>query len=83
MPKDGGTNDTMTGNGCPDEMAVASYLDGRMSPEQEQAMALHLSRCPSCAQAVAELRGLLASSGPEDEEGARQAAERAKKIIKG
>lgn len=93
MPKDGGTNGPRPQDGaidaaadrCPDEMTLASYLDGRLSGDEEAVMALHLARCRKCATAVAELRELIAGidSGVEDEDEARAAAERAKKIIDG
>ena len=72
--------------GCPDELALASYLDGMMPAQERAGFEAHLSGCRKCAKAVAELReilGQLESDAGAHADEARQAAERAKKLVQG
>lgn len=69
---------------CPDDMAMAAYLDGRATPEESATLERHLALCPRCAEAVRELRDLLGRSDQDglDPEFLRQVADRAKKLAK-
>ncbi|WP_243310519.1 anti-sigma factor family protein [Fundidesulfovibrio agrisoli] len=72
--------------GCPDELALASYLDGMMPAEDRARLEEHLSGCRRCSRAVAELREILGHLEADAEahaDEARQAAERAKKLVEG
>lgn len=69
---------------CPDEIEIASYLDGMMDSAQLERMRAHLALCGKCAKTVEELRELLAAAGSEaseDAEALRQMAEKAKKLV--
>lgn len=62
---------------CPDELALAAWLDGRARPELADRIEAHLAECPDCLAAAADLRAILAGSpmlAP------RQAVERAKAL---
>lgn len=93
MPKDGGLNGTHPtdgvhpgyAGGCPDDLALASYLDGRMTGEGLAHMEEHLSSCRKCALAVAELRDILSSPtlGGDHPETVRELTEKAKKLVDG
>jgi len=48
---------------CPDEMALAAYLDGSAPADEAERVEAHLAGCDACRHAVAELRSLLAG-GP-------------------
>lgn len=69
---------------CPDDMTVASYLDGRATPEESAVLERHLARCARCAKAVRELRDILGqvSRDRPDPELVRQMADRAKKLVR-
>jgi len=45
---------------CPDELTLASYLDGRLEARHVEAVEAHLAGCAACRSAAAELRGMLA-----------------------
>lgn len=50
-PRDGG--------GCPDELTLAAWLDGRTDEAALADIDRHLTACPRCLHMVAELRQLL------------------------
>lgn len=45
-----------------DEGTIHAWLDGALHTERAREVELHLRDCPSCAAAVAEVRGLIAAS---------------------
>lgn len=47
---------------CLDEMALASYVDGRVGSRERDAVEAHLAGCPRCLRAVREARELLAQA---------------------
>jgi len=77
---------TQAPDGCPDELTLASYLDGMMPAEERVRLEEHLAGCRKCAKSVAELReilGHLEADAREHAGEAREAAERAKKLVEG
>lgn len=46
---------------CPDEQALAAWLDGWGSVAETAAVELHLTVCPRCVQTVQDLRELLSA----------------------
>lgn len=54
---------------CPDSNALAAYLEGKVSKRKIQAIEEHLALCPTCLNALIELRSLLQeklASPPEE-----------------
>ncbi|GFK94365.1 hypothetical protein NNJEOMEG_02209 [Fundidesulfovibrio magnetotacticus] len=71
---------------CPDALTVAAYLDGRLEGAELAAVERHLAACRKCATDVLELRELLdnvAGDEPGREEHVREAADKAKKLVRG
>lgn len=46
---------------CPDELTLASYVDGQMAPVDVELLESHLCQCDHCLQAIAEVRQQLAT----------------------
>jgi hypothetical protein len=46
----------------PDEGTIHAWLDGALSAEEAERLEAHVAGCESCAEAVAEARGLVAAS---------------------
>jgi len=91
MAKEGGiiqgragtTNTASDQSSCPDEMTLASFLDGRLGKAELAEMELHLGHCEKCRKAVDELRDILSQMDPLSEDPAviKNVADRAKKLI--
>ena len=73
---------------CPEAVSLRSFLDGRLSDEQCDTIALHLESCATCLAAITELEQTNASrqpsekfpeagSSPEDSDGLARAVARA------
>ncbi len=47
---------------CPDQLALASYLDGQLSNPEFESLEAHLADCRECRQAVADARLIAAEA---------------------
>ena len=92
MPQDGGASTPMPKDGampedpsvCLDAMTLAAYLDDTLDARERARADAHLARCAKCARAVEELRAIMSGLEPGSEDPAmvRDAAERAKKLVR-
>lgn len=87
MSTDGGNDPVRdrdgSGSDCPDELTLSSYLEGRLEQAEAERLEAHMSQCPTCAQAVRELRELLSDASEEDipDEILEQVKQRAKNLV--
>jgi len=68
---------------CPDAVEMSAYLEGRLNSAESRLIEDHLRDCASCAQAVEELRELLAGGEAEelDPETLERVKQRAKDLV--
>jgi len=59
---------------CPDAVALAGYLDGRLADEEAERLEAHLARCAKCRLEVEELREILAAKDIDPDDPAKREA---------
>jgi anti-sigma factor RsiW len=69
---------------CPDAVALAGYLDGKLTGEEAARFEAHLARCAKCRLEVKELREILAAGDIDpDDPAQREALDDLKRKAKG
>ena len=59
---------------CPDAVALAGYLDGKLQPDEAARLEAHLARCAKCRLEVKELREILAAGDIDPDDPAQREA---------
>ena len=67
---------------CPDQLELASYLDGQLSDPQIESFEAHLADCRECRQAVADARLIAAQAAVSTSAAPQRVIESAQALVR-